>query len=155
MPNHSEFYERLQHVAYLKKIVQSDVVDGLGKDSGTVSKWWTGKITPGPKNTAALSRFLGCRYKWLKDGSGDPFEDNASNTSTSATVTGTNNTTIQTNRHSGDLITGHRAPALAQGKMVQLSEQEAELVELIREYMSPAERRALLEELREKAERYR
>lgn len=66
-----EYYERLQLVAGMKKIYQTDLVEGLKKDRSTVNRWWNGEIIPGAKNNDLIANFLGCNSNWLATGHGD------------------------------------------------------------------------------------
>ena len=67
------FSQRLQHVARIKKIDQKDLVNGIQKAKGTVSKWWNGGIVPGAANTRVIAEFIGCDELWLQCGAGEPF----------------------------------------------------------------------------------
>lgn len=69
----SNFNERLQNVAFEKKVYQADIVASLKKDRATVSKWWNGDIIPGPKNLRLLADYFGCNYEWLATGDGPMF----------------------------------------------------------------------------------
>jgi len=118
----------------------NQVAEYLDVDKGTLSAWRR-------RNTqSAIDKIVN---KCHGDVNRDQLLGN------NATVTGTNNTTISTTNHRGDVVTNQPTANHAQEKTVQLSDQEAELIRLMREYMSPAERRALLDDLREKEERYR
>jgi transcriptional regulator with XRE-family HTH domain len=73
------FFERLRHVASIKKKYQADVSLDIGKDRATVSKWWNGGITPGPRNMRLLADYFGCNQRWLETGEGEPFPQAAEN----------------------------------------------------------------------------
>ncbi len=70
------YSERLQYVARLKKIFQKDLVLALNKDRGTISRWWTGKIIPGPSNNSEIAAVIGCSEEWLASGKGSPWPTN-------------------------------------------------------------------------------
>lgn len=64
---------RLQYLRRLKKIEQSDIVTKTGVNKSTISLWFNGKVSPGPKNLRLLSDFFNCDYDWLAEGMGEPF----------------------------------------------------------------------------------
>jgi len=73
VPTMKTFSERLQHVASIKKMFQADLVAALGKDKGTINKWWNGGVVPGPRNMSMLADYFGCDLHWLETGEGEPF----------------------------------------------------------------------------------
>lgn len=71
----NKFSERLQYLAFEKKLIQADLVLILRQASSTVSRWWNGEIVPGAKNLRKISDYFSCDYNWLKTGEGVPFPE--------------------------------------------------------------------------------
>lgn len=75
MESYKSFHERLQEVAYEKKINQTDIAGALGKKKPTVNKWWHGGIVPDMKNMKNIADYLGCNFAYLAIGKGPKYPD--------------------------------------------------------------------------------
>jgi len=122
------FYQRLQHLGFLKKVFQADLVAALKKDRGTVSRWWNGEIIPAPKNMRKIAEFFGCSIDWLANGVGDPFPADEK----SLSIVGNGN--IQAGRRV-KISGGSKVGTSDQQQVVPfvLDEDEARFIALIRE----------------------
>ncbi len=122
-----KFNTRLQYVVDTKKINQAFIVENTRFDSAQVSRWLRGEVVPRRTTIAELTDVVGCNFKWLADGIGEPFP---------TLPTKESEALIQSSTGSGISIQAGRDAKenIVEGGAGGLSQEEQELIDLIRQY---------------------